>query len=540
MRNPAFKPDFDSLFPDQIGTSFSLSDSDELFATAEDSSEDPPDAETLEDNLVLSGIGENPPENEGQTVAADEVFFDFPVVENEKVHYYIDYFTGPAKTVLSRWLERSGRYLPLMRQTFAEEGLPQDLAYLALVESGFNNRAYSWAHAVGPWQFIGSTGRLYGMESDWWRDERRDFEKSTRAAARFLKDLYARFDGDWYLAVASYNAGPGKIQRAVEKYDSHDFWELSRHPFLATETKNYVPKLLAVLLIAKEPEKYGFTDLAYQEPLAFDTVQIPTPTDLETVAKYCESSYEELKELNPELKRWCTPPGERNYALRIPAGTKEQFEKQYSLLPAEKRANYLRHQVHSGDTLLALADRYGIRVEDIVAMNHIRNPRALQIGADLILPLRKGWSRLPLQELHGQPPAKHGTIAYKVRRGDNLWSIGRKFGVSGTDLRAWNHLRRDSLLHPGQVLMVAGRQGRPGGRGQTGEDDRAPDRLPGADGGQPVADRPPLRGDHLSAAHLEPAGAGTCSSAGGETHHRCCGRKRTCRHAQDYLSCPAR
>jgi len=453
-RQPFFKPEFDNPFDDQSGTPYSLLHFDQLFVGDDAIDEEPVDSETLADNLALSGAGEVPPQDEGTTKVADGVSFDFPVVENEKVHYYINYFTGPARGTFTRWLERSTRYLPLMQEIFAAEGLPLDLVYLALVESGFNNRAYSWAHAAGPWQFISSTGRLYGMQSDWWYDERRDFEKATRAAARFLKDLHGRFDGDWYLAVASYNAGPGKIRRAINMYNSRDFWEISRHSYLKTETKHYVPKLLATLLIAKQPEKYGFVDLKYQEPLLFDTVEVPTTTDLEIVAKFCDISYDEIKNLNPELSRWCTPPGVKNYVLRVPAGKKAQFDQQYSLLPAAERANYQRHRVRSGDTLLALAKKYGIRVNDIVAMNSIRNPRALRIGADLVLPLRKGWSEIPLKEVRSTPTASK-KATYAVRRGDSLWSIGQKFNVSERQLRVWNKLGHSDFIRPGQNLIVS-------------------------------------------------------------------------------------
>jgi membrane-bound lytic murein transglycosylase D len=239
------------------------------------------DPETIEDIEILAGEDLAPPEDEGQTLPA-EISFDFPVVKNDKVLYYVDYFSGPAQKVFKRWLERSARYLPMMQKVFADEGLPQDLVYLAMIESGFNNRAYSWAHAAGPWQFIEGTGRLYGLDNDWWRDERRDPVKATRAAARHLKDLYNYFEGDWYLAVAAYNAGSGKIGRAVEMYGSRDFWQLSHGSYLKPETKNYLPKLLAALLIAKEPEKYGFIEQEYLPPFDFETVKVPTTTDLES------------------------------------------------------------------------------------------------------------------------------------------------------------------------------------------------------------------------------------------------------------------
>jgi membrane-bound lytic murein transglycosylase D len=412
------------------------------------------DPETLEDNLLLAGVDQIPPDYEGVTVVPAAVTFDFPVVENEKVRYFIDYYSGRGHGTFTRWLERSGRYLPLMRQIFTEEGLPLDLTYLAMIESGFNNRAYSWAHAVGPWQFIESTGRMMGLKSDWWYDERRDFEKSTRAAARFLKDLHRRFDGDWYLAVASYNAGPGKMSHAIRKYNTRDFWEISRGKYLQLETKNYLPKLMAALIIAKEPEKYGFTEIRYQDPPDFETVQVPTATDLEVIARLCDADYETVKALNPELKRWCTPPGIRNYEVRIPLGSRERFEKGYALLPHEDRANYKRHRIAQGDTLLALSHKYNIRVADIIALNGIKNPKALRIGADLILPLKKGYTRLPVDELKDDF-VRSRRQTYTVRSGDSLWKIARRFDVSEKELRVWNRLGWSNTIRPGQTLVVS-------------------------------------------------------------------------------------
>jgi peptidoglycan lytic transglycosylase D len=412
------------------------------------------DLETQADNLVLAGIDQTPPSSEGLTVVADAPLYDFPVVENDKVRYFVDYYTGPGKSVFSRWLQRSTRYLPMIRQVFAEHGLPQDLAYLAMVESGFNERAYSWANAVGPWQFIEKTGQGYGLTVDWWYDERRDFEKSTHAAARFLADLYHRFDGDWYLAVASYNAGGGKINRAITQYHSRDFWTLSRGSLLQQETKNYVPKLLAVLMIAKQPEKYGFTDLEYLEPYQYDVVALPTETDLEIVAKLSGTDYETIKTLNPELKRWCTPPGAHGYEIRIPAGSRDQFVTRYASMSPADRVSYLRHRIRPGDTLLQLAKRNRIRVADIIALNHIRDPRVLKVGTDLILPLKKGYTNLPLQELEDDY-VRTKRQTYTVRNGDSLWKISQRFSVSEKQLRVWNRLGWSNLLRPGQRLVVS-------------------------------------------------------------------------------------
>jgi membrane-bound lytic murein transglycosylase D len=415
------------------------------------------DPETVEDIQILTGKDQTPPEYEGFTEATD-ASFDFPVVKNDKVLYYVDYFSGPAQNVFRRWLERSSRYLPMMQETFAEEGLPLDLVYLAMIESGFNNRAYSWAHAAGPWQFIEGTGRIYGLNNDWWRDERRDPVKATRAAARHLKDLYNTFEGDWYLAVAAYNAGAGKMRRAVEMYETRDFWELSHGSYLKPETKNYLPKLLAALLIAKEPEKYGFTNLNYMPPLAFETVTVPTTTDLEIIAKASGSSYEAIKDLNPELKRWSTPPGVTDYAVRILPGKRDTFLEKYALIPPNRRASYQHHKIKSGDTLLAIAKRYGLRVDDIVTLNKISNPRALRVGADLILPLQKGgagsFSVADIGDDY-QRSRRPSAQTYTVRSGDSLWKIAKRFGVTDKELQAWNKLNGKNVLRPGQTLVVS-------------------------------------------------------------------------------------
>ncbi len=413
--------------------------------------------ETVEDLELLNA---NPifPENEGPTVQREEVVFDFPVVENDRVRFFIDLYRGPARRTFGRWLERSGRYIPMMRQIFAEYGLPEDLAYLAMIESGFNDRAYSWAHAVGPWQFIESTGRMYGLESDWWFDERRDPEKATHAAARFLRDLHKTFDGDWYLAVAGYNAGGGKILRAIKMYNTRDFWELSRGKYLQEETKHYVPKLLAALTIAKDPAKYGFTDLAMHQPLAYDVAPIPAATDLELVAELSGASYDEIKALNPELKRWCTPPGRKKHELRLPVGSREEFLARYAEVPPTDRAKYKRHKIEQGDTLLQLAKTYNIRVADIIALNGIKDPRALKLGRDLILPLKKGFTSLPLDELKDDY-VRTRRKTYTVKSGDSLWKIAQRFDVTEKELRVWNKLGWSNLLRPGQTLMVSSAAG---------------------------------------------------------------------------------
>lgn len=414
-------------------------------------------AELVEDSSLLpdaaieptAPVAETPPEPE-----ALPYFGDFPLSTHARVDKLLEHYTGNGHKMFSRWLERAARYIPMIQQVFAEEGVPQDLAYLAMIESGFNVRAYSWAHAAGPWQFIESTAKLYGMKNDWWQDERCDIEKATHAAAKHLKYLQARFDGDWYLAVAAYNAGGGKVRMAIRKSGSRDFWQLTEGKVLREETKNYLAKLIAALTIVKDLEANGFADLDFFEPLAYDVVTLPSSTDLDVAARFCDVDYAQIQALNPALKRWSTPPGVRNYQLKIPAGTAEQFKLLYAELPKDQRARYHRHQLKSGDTLGKLARKYRIQVDDIITLNNIENPRALQIGSNLILPLKENFTSLPVDSL-ADTYVRSYRKTYTVRSGDSLWKIANRFGVSEKQLRVWNRLGWSNLLRPGQKLAVS-------------------------------------------------------------------------------------
>lgn len=414
------------------------------------------DPDAIEEARILTEDESTPPEDEGSTVEVTELQFDFPVVENQKVQYYIDYFTGPGRNAFSRWLERSTRYLPYMQEVFAEHGLPRDLAYLSIVESGLNPRAYSWAHASGPWQFIPSTGKIFGLEADYWWDERRDFEKSTQAAALFLKELYGLFNGNWYLAVAAYNAGPGAVGRAVERSGSSDFWTLAHNAYLPEETRNYIPKLLAVLLIAKQPELYGFTETQFLEPIACDKVTVEGPIDLSVIARLAGSSYSEIKTLNPELKRWCTPPKLESYQLNIPAGVKDDFLAAYAELPVVERRDYKVHKVAKGETLKGLSRQYNLSIDTILRANSLSGTKSVKAGRNLLIPLRDGVEPIPREDLFEDPvvikTAKGKT--YKVKKGDTLSKISRRSGVSVAQLKSWNRLTNKSRLQVGQVILV--------------------------------------------------------------------------------------
>lgn len=379
---------------------------------------------------------------------------DFPLSINPQIAAWVKLYSGAQKKVFAHWLARAARYIPRIQMIFAAQGIPLDLAYLAMIESGFNVRAYSWAHAAGPWQFIESTGKLYGLKNDWWHDSRLDLEKSTLAAARHLNYLHQRFEGDWYLAVAAYNAGCGSVSRAIKSTQSRDFWVLSQEQQLRRETRDYVPKLLAALTIISKLEDYGFDQLEFDPPLVYEVVSIPSATDLEVLAQLGNLSYAQLKDLNPELKRWCTPPGHGSYPLRVPPGSAALLAEGYARLPQDQRARYRRHQIQAGETLNLLAKKYRIRVDDIIALNKIRNPRNLQIGANLILPLQAGVKNLPHVEQQDFYVRGRRTT-YQVKNGDSLWSIARRFNVSENELRIWNKLGWSNLISPGQVLTVS-------------------------------------------------------------------------------------
>ncbi|HID11618.1 MAG TPA: LysM peptidoglycan-binding domain-containing protein [Candidatus Latescibacteria bacterium] len=301
-----------------------------------------------------------------------------PVEYNDRVRRNIRRFVDGEREVFRVWLRRSKRYLGVIREVLRGEGLPEDLAYLAMVESGFNPRAYSGAHAVGIWQFMRDTAQRYGLRVDWWVDERRDPLRSSQAAARFLKDLYREF-GDWRLAIAAYNCGPGRLRRAIRRTGTRDFWRLR----LPRETSEYVPRFMAALTISKFPEFFGFQEVDYEAPLRFEEVEMEGAMDLRVAARLIGCSHAELEALNPALRRGYIPP--YRYSLRVPEGAAERFLRAYAQLPSRERVRWSRHRVRRGDTLWELARAYGTSVRAIMEANRL-SESMIRPGQDLLIP----------------------------------------------------------------------------------------------------------------------------------------------------------
>lgn len=384
---------------------------------------------------------------------AKPLYAPLPEEDHHKVDLWVRYFTGQGRELMQGYLERSTRYLTLMKAIIKKEGLPEELVYVALIESGFSSKAHSRANAVGYWQFIKSTGRRFGLRIDHFVDERRDPELSTRAAVEFFKELYSLF-GSWHLALASYNAGEYRVNRAMMKHYSRNFWYLIKKKSLPSETSNYVPKFIAARRIAREPAKYGFSDLKYQENLQYDTVPVTHSISLKKLATHLKIEYENLKSLNPMYKGEYVPVYEKDTAIRIPTGLQANAaEAMKSSLMARPKYAYMDHywyRVRRGDTLYRIARRNKTSLSNLRRANNMRGRSLIRVGQKIKVPTRK-LAAVPIKSKKSQTKAvpKQHTVA----RGETLIKLSRRYGVSVAALKSLNNLK-GSTIHPGQSLRL--------------------------------------------------------------------------------------
>jgi membrane-bound lytic murein transglycosylase D len=381
--------------------------------------------------------------------------------DRNRVRYYVDYFLDPARDRFVIWLGRLPRYEGMIRERFQAQGVPEDLVYLAIIESGYSNTAVSRSNAVGMWQFIRSTARRYGLTVNSWVDERRDPYKATEAAARHLADLYEQF-GSWYLAAAAYNGGAGRVERGIRRLreapdsvSDETFFDLSARRYLRRETRDYVPKLIAAAIIAKDPLRFGFDSLPMLGPLVFDEITVPEATGLDVIARLADTTSRALMELNPHYVRGVTPP-RHSSIVRVPRGSGPAVLQRYAELPANERVNFIEHVVRRGETLGEIGERYGVSVSLLRAANNYVNPRRLRIGQPLVVPVSSAARSQAAAGRAPRPrPAVSGVRYHRVRRGETLWIISQKYGVTVADLRRWNGIPgNDVMIQVGERLAV--------------------------------------------------------------------------------------
>jgi membrane-bound lytic murein transglycosylase D len=418
-------------------------------------------------------------------VHSDPVTHDIPIPFNRRVLAYIELFRGRLHDFLQEGMQRGSRYLPMIQSVFRAEGLPLDLAYIPLVESAFKPNALSRARAKGVWQFMRGTGLENGLRQDWYIDERSDPEKATVAAARYLKTLARMFDDDWHLVLASYNGGPGRVQRAMARGRTDDFWKLASRPrLLPRETRDYVPMILAAVVIARNPSQYGF-ELTPQLPLAYETVVLERPTDVRRIAEWAGTTIEDLQALNPELRRWTTPVRDEAYEIKVPIGTGLQVVQRLEEAESAELASLRRHTVKAGETLASVARKLRVSRTDLAEANYLRTGARLTAGQQLVVP-HEPTVLMAATPDRALPAAAVGTlvadavpagdadrgvdaapavgaaadddrvrISYRVQRGDTLTSIARSFRTTVALIRSWNGISGNRIVAGERLTIYA-------------------------------------------------------------------------------------
>ncbi|HEV7499552.1 MAG TPA: transglycosylase SLT domain-containing protein [Vicinamibacteria bacterium] len=438
----------------------------EALAAGDGFTENKPERAAIDDVGDLP-VGTAAPSDDTRHLAAEALALesnDLPIQLNDEVLSCIDLYQGPLRDWFTSALARGGRYLPRIREVFASEGVPKDLAYVALVESAFKTSALSRAKAKGMWQFVADTGKRYGLSQDWWVDERSNPEKATRAAARYLKELHDMF-GDWNLALAGYNWGEGRVERWVEKTGAQDFWTLASSATMPQETRNYVPMIHAAIVVAKAPEKYGF-DITPEPALAYEAVPVQGAVDLRVIAECAGTGLESLQLLNPELRRLATPAN-RTFEVKVPPGRGPALRTCLDQLPPEKRVTFRTHTVARGQTLASVARMYGTKVSDVASANAIdaSQGKRLAKGTELIIPIPRASvppprraagasSSTAMADLATGAPNQTGApIQYKIKPGDTLTAIAARYRTTVQELMSWNKLSGPQLA-AGNVLTV--------------------------------------------------------------------------------------
>lgn len=432
---------------------------------------------SIDELLAMSAtLAPEPSAELEQAVQTDPAIHDVPIPLNPRVMAFIQLFQGRLREFIQEGLERGSKYLPMIQNVFRAEGLPLDLAYIPLVESAFKPNALSRANAKGVWQFMRGTGVENGLRQDWYIDERSDPEKATIAAAKYLSTLAKMFDGDWHLALASYNGGPNRVQRALKTSRASDFWSLAANPrALPRETRDYVPMILAAIVIARNPAQYGF-EFQAEPSIAYDTVTLPRPVDLRRVAEWTDSSIDQIQALNPELRRWTTPVRDEAYELKVPAGTAPVVHAQLQDAVTLELASLKWYTVKRGETLATVARKLGVSRTDLAEANYLKTTARVDAGEKLMVPhestvLLGARTDRPVPAAESRNlarvdavvpavdsgPTERVKVLYEVKRGDTLASIARVFRTTVSALQTWNGIDGSRIMAGDRLTIYTAR-----------------------------------------------------------------------------------